>query len=263
MLQHWLLPILTAVSCSASDPPCLLFPCLPAPQSTRVLVTHQLQYLPAADKVVVLRDGRLAEQGGYQELLARGVDFHQFELQKAAQSDSEGGEAQPSAAAAALAGGSSGLQDSAREMQGGEEQAGAAAAAAADPSGSICAAAASAAVFTDVPLLDTHVDGGSSPATACKDASVAVVQQQANGHSGRASMDLKVGGPAGLSAGAQVAMLANFTYAYLLPMHICCPAVCAQAGPHHGPDPQRPAGPSASHTTSPGSSCRGGQADKG
>ena len=71
----------------------LPLPRLPAPlQSTRVLVTHQLQYLPAADQVVVLRDGCLAEQGGYQELLARGVDFHQFELQKAAQSELEGGE---------------------------------------------------------------------------------------------------------------------------------------------------------------------------
>ncbi|KAI3434886.1 hypothetical protein D9Q98_002940 [Chlorella vulgaris] len=48
-------------------------------QVTRVLVTHQLQYLPAADRVVVLRDGLLAEQGSYEELVARGVDFHQFQ----------------------------------------------------------------------------------------------------------------------------------------------------------------------------------------
>ncbi len=48
-------------------------------QATRVLVTHQLQYLPAADEVVVLRDGRIAERGGYGQLLAKGVDFHQFE----------------------------------------------------------------------------------------------------------------------------------------------------------------------------------------
>lgn len=44
-----------------------------------MLVTHQLQYLPAADEVVVLRDGRVAERGTYRQLLARGVDFHQFE----------------------------------------------------------------------------------------------------------------------------------------------------------------------------------------
>ncbi len=30
---------------------------------TRVLVTHQLQYLPAADVVVVMADGRVKEQG--------------------------------------------------------------------------------------------------------------------------------------------------------------------------------------------------------
>ena len=57
-------------------------------QATRVLVTHQLQYLPAADRVLVLRDGRLAEQGSYQELVARGVDFHQF--QHSAEVEGEG-----------------------------------------------------------------------------------------------------------------------------------------------------------------------------
>jgi ATP-binding cassette, subfamily C (CFTR/MRP), member 1 len=45
---------------------------------TRVLVTHQLQYLPAADEVLVLREGRIAERGTYAELAARGVDFHRL-----------------------------------------------------------------------------------------------------------------------------------------------------------------------------------------
>lgn len=53
---------------------------------TRVLVTHQLQYLPAADVVLVVRDGRIAERGSYDELSARGIDFHQFELHTAASS---------------------------------------------------------------------------------------------------------------------------------------------------------------------------------
>lgn len=44
-----------------------------------MLVTHQLQYLPAADEVLVLREGRIAERGTYAALVARGVDFHQFE----------------------------------------------------------------------------------------------------------------------------------------------------------------------------------------
>lgn len=33
---------------------------------TRVLVTHQLQFLPSADLVAVMRDGRIDELGGYQ-----------------------------------------------------------------------------------------------------------------------------------------------------------------------------------------------------
>lgn len=41
-----------------------------AAQTTRILVTHQLQHLPSADHVVVLRDGRLAEQGTYEELVS-------------------------------------------------------------------------------------------------------------------------------------------------------------------------------------------------
>ncbi|KAH7620070.1 putative ABC transporter C family member 10 [Nannochloris sp. 'desiccata'] len=47
---------------------------------TRILVTHQLQYLGAADVVMVLKDGRVAEMGSYRELIEKGVDFHQFEL---------------------------------------------------------------------------------------------------------------------------------------------------------------------------------------
>lgn len=47
-----------------------------------MLVTHQLQYLPAADEVVVLREGRVAERGTYRRLVAKGVDFHQFDAQQ-------------------------------------------------------------------------------------------------------------------------------------------------------------------------------------
>eukprot|EP00892_Ulva_mutabilis_P008206 jgi/Ulvmu1/5758/UM025_0012.1 len=38
---------------------------------TRLLVTNQLQYVPDADKVVVLRDGRVAEAGTYADLMTR------------------------------------------------------------------------------------------------------------------------------------------------------------------------------------------------
>ncbi|KAK9813623.1 hypothetical protein WJX73_000516 [Symbiochloris irregularis] len=47
---------------------------------TRVLVTHQLQFLPNADTVMVMRDGHIDELGGYQELIDRGVEFKQMLL---------------------------------------------------------------------------------------------------------------------------------------------------------------------------------------
>ena len=42
---------------------------------TRVLVTNALQYLPNADRVVVLEAGKVAESGTYDELMAKGLDF--------------------------------------------------------------------------------------------------------------------------------------------------------------------------------------------
>ena len=36
--------------------------------STRLLVTHQRQHLPACDRIVVLRDGRIVADGTYAEL---------------------------------------------------------------------------------------------------------------------------------------------------------------------------------------------------
>tara|TARA_B110000977_G_scaffold200812_1_gene292715 strand:+ start:9872 stop:14014 length:4143 start_codon:yes stop_codon:yes gene_type:complete len=43
--------------------------------STRVLVTNALQYLPKADRVVVLEDGKVAEMGTYDELMSKGLNF--------------------------------------------------------------------------------------------------------------------------------------------------------------------------------------------
>ncbi|CAL8104322.1 unnamed protein product [Orchesella dallaii] len=41
----------------------------------RILVTHQLQYLPQADHILVLQNGKVAAQGTYGELSDAGVDF--------------------------------------------------------------------------------------------------------------------------------------------------------------------------------------------
>ena len=49
--------------------------------TTRVLVTHQLQYLPAADLVIVVDGGKIIESGSYGDLIDKGVDFQQFHLE--------------------------------------------------------------------------------------------------------------------------------------------------------------------------------------
>ncbi|XP_077867141.1 ATP-binding cassette sub-family C member 4-like [Saccoglossus kowalevskii] len=40
-----------------------------------ILVTHQLQYLQAADKILILKEGEMADIGTFNELLDKGVDF--------------------------------------------------------------------------------------------------------------------------------------------------------------------------------------------
>lgn len=42
---------------------------------TRVLVTHQLQFLHQADQIIVLKDGRIAEMGSYADLMQDGKEF--------------------------------------------------------------------------------------------------------------------------------------------------------------------------------------------
>ncbi|CAM6108367.1 unnamed protein product [Calypogeia fissa] len=42
---------------------------------TVVLVTHQIDFLPGADLIVVLRDGRIVQSGHYEDLLTGGTDF--------------------------------------------------------------------------------------------------------------------------------------------------------------------------------------------
>jgi len=45
---------------------------------TRVLVTHQLQYLPFADKIVVLDEGRIVFKGAYKDILDSAINLSEF-----------------------------------------------------------------------------------------------------------------------------------------------------------------------------------------
>ncbi|XP_071837972.1 ATP-binding cassette sub-family C member 4-like [Apostichopus japonicus] len=40
-----------------------------------ILVTHQLQYLNAVDQIIVLKEGRMVDNGTYEELQTKGIDF--------------------------------------------------------------------------------------------------------------------------------------------------------------------------------------------
>ncbi len=37
--------------------------------TTRILVTHQLQHLSVVDKIIVFKDGTIVEMGTYEELM--------------------------------------------------------------------------------------------------------------------------------------------------------------------------------------------------
>jgi ATP-binding cassette subfamily C (CFTR/MRP) protein 4 len=40
-----------------------------------ILITHQLQYLSSADKIIIMKDGRIEMEGKYAELQTSGLDF--------------------------------------------------------------------------------------------------------------------------------------------------------------------------------------------
>ena len=66
---------------------------------TRLLVTHQVQFLPACDMVVVMEEGQVSACGTFEELLSRGVDFqHLVEPEDNADADSAQGVAESGAA---------------------------------------------------------------------------------------------------------------------------------------------------------------------
>jgi subfamily B ATP-binding cassette protein MsbA len=55
---------------------------------TVLMIAHRLNTLVRADKIIVLRDGAVAEQGGYEELMARGGVFAELNHIQNARSDS-------------------------------------------------------------------------------------------------------------------------------------------------------------------------------
>ncbi|XP_031568580.1 multidrug resistance-associated protein 4-like [Actinia tenebrosa] len=56
--------------------------------SLRILVTHQLQYLPRADWIVIIKDGRIEDQGSYEKLKARGTIQQEHIIEVAASNNS-------------------------------------------------------------------------------------------------------------------------------------------------------------------------------
>ncbi|KAF7996692.1 hypothetical protein HCN44_002338 [Aphidius gifuensis] len=42
---------------------------------TRILVTHQIQFLKDVDKIIVMKEGKIEAEGSYDDLTSRGIDF--------------------------------------------------------------------------------------------------------------------------------------------------------------------------------------------
>lgn len=51
---------------------------------TRVLVTHQTHFLSDSNvsQILVVEDGEIVQCGTYAELIAQGVDFHQYDYEE-------------------------------------------------------------------------------------------------------------------------------------------------------------------------------------
>ena len=45
---------------------------------TVIFVTHQLQYLKDCDEVILLKDGRIAEHGSHDQLVANNQDYSEL-----------------------------------------------------------------------------------------------------------------------------------------------------------------------------------------
>ena len=58
---------------------------------TRLLVTNSVAFLNQVDKIVVLKEGRITEQGTYRELLKRGGEFTDYLVEHVQQNASREG----------------------------------------------------------------------------------------------------------------------------------------------------------------------------
>ena len=58
--------------------------------ATRVLATNALHFLPKADRVVVIEDGRVAEMGTYDELMSKGLNFASLMAAHGIENEEEG-----------------------------------------------------------------------------------------------------------------------------------------------------------------------------
>ena len=61
-------------------------------KETRVLVTHGIGYLPQVDDIIVLKDGKVTEQGTYQELLQKKGAFAEFLVEYMTEQEDDLGE---------------------------------------------------------------------------------------------------------------------------------------------------------------------------
>jgi len=60
---------------------------------TRIFVTHQLEFLPSADQIIVMEGGGIIGRGTFEELRSQGLDIIQY-LEKEKNKSEEAGEAE-------------------------------------------------------------------------------------------------------------------------------------------------------------------------